>query len=120
MMYIQLEKYQIDESLTVKEAQDVLRQYRQYKQACALRDLNKVDSNIQKKLEYIQIVEEAVKHLDNKDEQDLVKKVYMGSNQMKWLSACDELYLNKTDYYKLRKKTLLSLAITLNIEVYIS
>lgn len=113
-----LEKYEINEQQTIKAAESALQQYRAFKTACTLRSHNNAGANIERKVSYIQIIEEAVEHLGNDDERYLLKKVYMGREKIKWLPACDQLYLNKTDYYKLRKKALLSLSINLNIEVY--
>lgn len=117
-MELILEKYQIDKQQTIKAVETALQQYRSFKTACALRSFSNARTAKERKLEYIEVVETAVEHLENDNERDFLKRIYMVPKKINWLQACDQLYLNKTDYYKLRKKALLALAINLNIEIY--
>lgn len=120
--------YEIDERLTRKEALKLLKRYRTFKLGTKGYDLkvtatyttepksfsnqfnSPVKDTVIRKIEYMQTIEEAVNRMNDADERKIIIEGYMGRGKHNWIMMSEKMLLNKTDYYKLRNKALVSLA----------
>jgi hypothetical protein len=78
-----------------------------------------VENNVIKKIEYMQAVEHAVNKIPDADERRVLVEGYMTKDKHSWIKMTTMLHINKTDYYILRRKELVSLACALNREVFV-
>ena len=128
--------YEIDEEQTKKEAMKILKRYRTLKLGLRGYDLkvtstysiepktfsnefkSTVEDNVIRKLDYLLLIEETVNQMSNADERRVIVEGYLGKEKHSWLKMSAKLFMNKTDYYKLRNKALVTFARMLNKEVY--
>ena len=133
---LNLDEYEIDEKQTKQEAMKLLTRYRLFKLGVINYDLkltatysiqpkhfgnefhSDVESNVVKKVSYMQMIEEAVNKIPDADERRVIIEGYMSKEKHNWIKMSDKLFMNKTDYYKLRNRALITLASLLNKEVY--
>lgn len=129
-------KYEIDERLTRKESMKLLNRYRTFKLGTNEYDIkvtstytteprtfnNQFSSNVEdtvvRKLEYMQTIEDAVNRMNDPDERRIIIEGYLSREKHNWVKMSAKLHLNKTDYYILRHKALISFASSLNKEVF--
>lgn len=127
--------YEIDERLTIKEAQRILKRYRNFKLGLNVYDTkttstysieprsfsnqfnSNVENNVIRKLDYMQTIEHAVNKIPDADERRILVEGYMGKTKHNWIKMSQSLLISKTDYYKKRNAALVSFACALNKEV---
>lgn len=134
--YLDEAEYELEARLTSKEALRILRQYRKLNQGFTGYDTkvtatyslmprtfsnqfhSSVEDKVLKKLEYLEWVEHGVNKMSNAYEKQVIVEGYLGKEKHNWIKMSEMFHLNKTDYYILRNKALLSFAIALHKEVY--
>lgn len=127
---------EIDERQTTQEALRLLKIYRDSKLGMRGYDIkvtasysiepkafgnefrSNVEDNVIRKLDYLMMIESAVNEMHDPDERRIIVEGYMGRDKHSWVKMSGKLFMNKTDYYKLRNRALITLARLLNKEVY--
>mgnify|MGYP005610882631 CR=1 FL=1 len=133
---INLDAYEIDERQTKQAAMKLLTRYRLFKLGATDYDLkltatysiqpkhfgnefhSDVESNVVKKVSYMQVIEEAVNKIPDPDERRVIVDGYMTNEKHNYIKMQQRLHMNTTNYYKLRNKALISFAVVLNKEVF--
>ena len=131
-----LDEYEIDEKQTKQEAMKLLTRYRLFKLGVINYDLkltatysiqpkhfgnefhSDVESNVVKKVSYMQMIEEAVNKIPDADERRVIIEGYMTNEKHNYIKMQQKMHMNTTNYYKLRNKALISFAVVLNKEVF--
>ena len=130
------EVLEIDERQTISEALRLLKIYRESKLGFKDYELkltptyssepkmfgnefkSTVEDNVIRKLDYLLLIENAVNQISDADQRRVIFEGYMGKEKHNWVKMSAKLFMNKTDYYKLRNRALVTLARLLNKEVY--
>lgn len=130
------EIYEIDERQTRQEALKLLTRYRTFKLGAHDYDLkltatysiepkafsnefsSNVEDNVVRKVSYMQMIEGAVNRITDPYERRIIIEGYLGKEKHNWIKMSMLLHMNKTDYYILRNKALVSFASVLNKEVF--
>ena len=133
---INLDAYEIDERQTKQEAMKLLNRYRVFKLGAKDYDLrltatysiepktfsnqfsSNVEDNVIRKLDYMLMIEDAVNQITDADERRVIIEGYLSKEKHNWIKMSDKLHINKTDYYNLRNRALISFASALNKEVF--
>ena len=133
---LNLDEYEIDEKQTKQEAMKLLTRYRLFKLGVINYDLkltatysiqpkhfgnefhSDVESNVVKKVSYMQMIEEAVNKIPDADERRVIIEGYMSKEKHNYVKMQAKMHMNTTNYYKLRNKALISFAVVLNKEVF--